>query len=399
MSKKFIGLVVFAIFVFIASLGMGITENRAFAATISKGEAVFEVETGRMLYSENEDQMLPPASTTKILTAIIIIEDCNLDEIVKVPAQTCGVEGSSIYLTEGEKISVRDLLYGLMLRSGNDCAETLALHHSGSIEAFAKVMNERAERIGATHSNFENPHGLPREGHLTTAHDLGKIAAYALRNAEFSKIVQTTKHVVPDGGCGYDRVLQNKNKMLIQYEGADGVKTGYTKEAGRCLVASATQHSMRLVSVVLNSPQMYERCAELLDNCFAKYSMRHIFDKNQYSVQLNTELAWKQCKAVCESDVYYPLTDEEMRVIRVKENFPSILPLPVRKGERVGELNFYLQNQLIFSQKIVSIMDVDRNFADIIREIAKKNMTRGNGCASISILPRAVSGAGGPVIN
>ena len=204
------------------------------AYSVSRGEAVVEVTSGRLLFAENEDTELPPASTTKILTALIIVEDCDLDTVIEVPKDAAGTEGSSVYLEAGEKLTVRDLLYGLMLRSGNDCAVTLALHHSGSISAFAEHMNERAAELGAKHSHFANPHGLPVEGHYTTAHDLALIAAAAVRNETFSEIVGTEKYTAPDGGCGYARVWQNKNKMLYSYEGADGVKTGYTKEAGRC---------------------------------------------------------------------------------------------------------------------------------------------------------------------
>ena len=227
------------------------------AYSVSRGEAVVEVTSGRLLFAENEDTELPPASTTKILTALIIVEDCDLDTVIEVPKEAAGTEGSSVYLEAGEKLTVRDLLYGLMLRSGNDCAVTLALYHSGSISAFAEHMNERAAELGVKHSHFANPHGLPAEGHYTTAHDLALIAAAAVRNETFSEIVGTEKYTAPDGGCGYARVWQNKNKMLYSYEGADGVKTGYTKEAGRCLVTSATRGGMRLVSAVLNSPSMH----------------------------------------------------------------------------------------------------------------------------------------------
>ena len=399
MYKKYLYICAAFVALSLVLFGFFVPNKSAYAATVSRGEAAFEVASGRMLFAENENRCLPPASTTKILTAIVILEDCNTDAVVTVPESCCGVEGSSIYLVPGEKVTVRDLLYGLMLRSGNDCAETLALYHSGSIEGFAKVMNERAHTSGALDSRFKNPHGLPCEGHYTTAHDLGAIAAYALRNQDFSKIVQTEEYVIADGGCGYARVLKNKNKMLSLYEGADGVKTGFTKEAGRCLVASASRGGMRVVAAVLNSPQMYERCEELLNECFAKYSLRHIFDKNSYSARLDTDLAWKKCTVCCEKDAYYPLSENEAQSIRTEIKLPSVLSLPVKKGQAVGDLNIYLQNQLIFSQKIVSIMDVERNFADIIREIAGKNRTRGNGCASINISPNAAWEAEEPAIS
>lgn len=233
------------------------------AATPSRGECVVEVGTRQFLFAQNADERLPMASTTKIMTAILIIDDCDLDEVVTVPKAAEGTEGSSVYLRAGDTFTVRDLLYGLMLRSGNDCAVTLALHHSGSVEKFAARMNEKAVRLGAEHSRFANPHGLPNEEHYTTARDLALIAAYAMENETFREIV-SCRFYKPYGWA-------NKNKMLASFEGADGVKTGFTVKAGRCLVTSAERAGRRLVCVVLNSPEMYERSAELLNNAFSNF--------------------------------------------------------------------------------------------------------------------------------
>ena len=343
------------------------------AYSVSSGEAVVEVTSGRLLFAENGDTELPPASTTKILTALIIVEDCDLDTVIEVPKEAAGTEGSSVYLEAGEKLTVRDLLYGLMLRSGNDCAVTLALHHSGSISAFAEHMNERAAELGAKHSHFANPHGLPAEGHYTTAHDLALIAAAAVRNETFSEIVGTEKYTAPDGGCGYARVWQNKNKMLYSYEGADGVKTGYTKEAGRCLVTSATRGGMRLVSAVLNSPSMYERSGELLDACFAKYSMEQVFRADEAEYAVPTDVPEKICRGKCEEDLFYPLAAGEDAQLETQVNLPQKVYLPVHTGEILGSVEIRLQNQLIFSQKIVSIVDMKKSYFDILREIARSH--------------------------
>ena len=343
------------------------------AYTASRGEAVMEVTSGRLLLAENEDRELPPASTTKILTALIIVEDCDLDAVIEVPKEASGTEGSSVYLAAGEKLTVRDLLYGLMLRSGNDCAVTLALYHSGSIPAFAEYMNERAEALGAEHSHFANPHGLPSKGHYTTARDLALIAAAALRNETFSEIVGTEKYTVPDGGCGYARVWQNKNKMLYNYDGADGVKTGFTKEAGRCLVTSATRGDMRLVSAVLNSPSMYERSGELLDSCFAKYSMKRVFCASDAAYAVPTDVPEKICRGGCGKDLFYPLAAGEDVQLDMKVNLPQKVYLPVHTGEILGCVEIRFQNQLIFSQKIVSIVDMKKSYFDILREIARSH--------------------------
>lgn len=345
---------------------------QAHAAQCSRAEVVIEVTSGRILCSRNEKESLPVASTTKILTAIIIIEDCDLDARVCIPEEAAGIEGSSIYLTAGEVLTVRDLLHGLMLRSGNDCAAALALYHSGSMDKFAAVMNERARMIGAENCTFRNPHGLPQEGHLASALDMAKIAAYALRNKMFSEIVNCRQYVVEDGGCGYARTLTNKNKMLSLYEGADGVKTGYTKEAGRCLVSSAAREGMRLVCAVLDSPDMYNRSAELLDDCFARYSMRELFNGEKFRSEIPTDgTAGKKCRVSCFGQFFYPLAEGEEKFVEVCETLPDILALPVHKGDETGKIDVYLQNQLIFSEKIVSIMDVQKSYFDYLRDIVR----------------------------
>ena len=342
------------------------------ALQCSRAEVVIEVTSGRILCSRNEKECLPVASTTKILTAIIIIEDCDLGSRVCIPEEAAGIEGSSIYLTAGEVLTVRDLLHGLMLRSGNDCAATLALYHSGSMDKFAAVMNERARMIGAENCTFRNPHGLPQEGHLASALDMAKIAAYALRNKTFSEIVNCRQYAVEDGGCGYARTLTNKNKMLSLYEGADGVKTGYTKEAGRCLVSSATREGMRLVCAVLDSPDMYNRSAELLDDCFARYSMRELFNGEKFEREIPTDgTAGKKCRVSCFGQFFYPLAEGEEKFVEVRETLPDILALPVHKGDETGKIDVYLQNQLIFSEKIVSIMDVQKSYFDYLRDIVR----------------------------
>ena len=338
---------------------------------VSKAEAVIEESSGRILWEHNSNLPFPMASTTKILTAIILIEDRNLDEEVEIPREAVGVEGSSVYLKEGERLLVRDLLYGLLLRSGNDCAAALAIYHSGSIEHFAENMNIRARAFGASCSQFQNPHGLPAEGHFTTANDLARIAAHAMRNPTFREIVSCQSYTVSRGA--EKRVWTNKNKLLAQYQGANGIKTGYTKEAGRCLVSAAHRNGMQLICVVLNSPDMYERSAFLLDDCFTKYSMCKIFSADNFACSVQTEVKGKTCRAHCETNVFYPLTQEEFAEIRVETILPECLFLPVRAGECIGKINIYLINQLLFSQKIVSIDNIDKSILDILRDIAKRN--------------------------
>ncbi len=246
MRKKYLLLLCAAIIL----LGTFTGINTISADASASAEIAMELTTGTVLTESNADMRLPMASTTKIMTAIIVIEDCDLDEVFKVDDKAVGVEGSSIYLKKNEEIDVRDLVYGLMMRSGNDSAAALAIHHSGSVEEFVKVMNERAAKIGAKNTHFKNPSGLPDNEHYTTARDLCEIARYAMQNETFKKIVATKSH------SGKFRTFVNKNKMLYNYEGANGVKTGYTVKAGRCLVSSAERDGMDVITVGLNCPDM-----------------------------------------------------------------------------------------------------------------------------------------------
>ncbi len=306
----------------------------AAAFTPAQAECVVEITSKRVLHAAGAETNLPMASTTKILTAILVIDDCNLEDTVTIPKEAEGVEGSSVYLKAGENYTVEELLYGLMLRSGNDCAVALALHHSGSIEAFAQSMNEKAASLGASDSRFVNPHGLPDKRHFTTARDLSFIAAYAMENETFRTIV-SCKYYAPRGWA-------NKNKMLKTYEGANGVKTGFTTSAGRCLVTSAERGGMKLVSVVLDCPEMYERTAELLDGAFAAYSMHTLCDPAEkvegYAVRYGFS---------------YPLTEEE--AANITREVELYEPLPQNAGEIAGEMKIYLEKQLLFSQNLFMI--------------------------------------------
>lgn len=304
------------------------------AQASSQAEIAMELTTGKILSQNKAQVKLPMASTTKIMTAIVIIEDCSLDEVITVPDKAVGVEGSSIYLKRGEQIDIRDLLYGLMLRSGNDSAAALAIHHSGSIEGFAAVMNEFAKKIGANNTNFKNPSGLPDPEHYTTATDLCKIACYAMQNETFNQIVSTKEYK------GNFRSYTNKNKMLRLYEGATGIKTGYTVNAGRCLVSSAQRDNMSVVCVVLNCPDMYERSGKLLDYCFNNYKL----------LNLSTEKVFKCGKLLCK------LKDNSAVVVKRDGNIRyKINRIDNPENDEVAELNIYDENDLLFSRKLFKI--------------------------------------------
>ena len=272
-SNKFVLVTVMLLAVaFCVSAG---SVRQAYAYHTSAASAiVIERTTGRVLYEHNADERRPIASTTKILTAITVIENTeDLDRSVVVPDAAIGTEGSSLYLEKGEKLRIIDLLYGLMLRSGNDCAVALAIVTSGDVKGFTALMNMTARRAGACDSRFVNPHGLPDEDHKSTARDMALISAYAMRNDVFRRIVSTKRYTeCPYADRGYNRDMTNKNKMLTMLDGATGIKTGYTKEAGRCLVSSASRDGKEVICVVLGCGPMFEESCAMIEEAFAKLS-------------------------------------------------------------------------------------------------------------------------------
>lgn len=303
-----------------------------------KGECVMEVDSKRVLYALRSDMALPMASTTKIVTAITVLELCdNLQETVVIPAQAVGIEGSSIYLKVDEEYTVEELLYGLMLRSGNDAATALALYSCGSVEDFCKQMNLTAQKAGALASHFNNPHGLPCAGHYTTAYDLCLITCYAMKNATFRKIV-STKFYEP-------RHWKNKNKILSLAQGGIGVKTGYTKEAGRCLVSAVERDGMTLVSCVLNCPTTYERSMQLLDDAFTMYKKVTLLQKNEVFTIKNGK---REVKAVVKRDFSYPLLTEEMDFIERRIKSLTQYFKNAQAQQIVGQIEIYLSKQLLF---------------------------------------------------
>ncbi len=329
------------------------------AIASTESAIIIEVHTGRVLYENNADEQKPMASTTKILTAITVIENVdNLDKTVIVPKSCVGIEGSSIYLIEGEELSYRQLLYGLMLRSGNDCAETLAVATSGTIENFAKIMNETAAKIGATHSNFVNPHGLHDKKHYTTARDLAKISAYAMKNQIFREIVSTKKINIPWKDHDYPRVLINKNKMLSSFDGAIGIKTGYTKVAGRCLVSSAKRGNEEYVCVVLNCGNMFEKSTSLLENAFRDYEFTAIIKPRQQisTIDVGDD---KKLSVGTRKAIYYPLRKEELKKIDFRIIMNDDIKIPLDFNQSVGKIEIYLENQLIFCEKLFTILEAE----------------------------------------
>lgn len=256
-------------------------------AVSARSAVLIDASSGAVLFEKNSSERLPMASTTKIMTALIILEKMQLDEVVSVPKEAILVEGSSIYLCENEEITVETLLYGLLLESGNDAAHTLAVACSGSIEAFADEMNKKATRLGLQNTSFKNPHGLTAEGHYTTAYELARITAEAMKNPVFCKIVSTQKMLAPSLDGELTRLFLNHNKLLKYYDGAVGVKTGYTEAAGRCLVSAAEKNGMRFIAVTLNDRDDWDDHCNILNFAFENFKTIEIAEQNEFGVYID----------------------------------------------------------------------------------------------------------------
>jgi serine-type D-Ala-D-Ala carboxypeptidase (penicillin-binding protein 5/6) len=316
----------------------------------ARSAALIDVTSGRILYSQRGDEPMKIASLTKIMTAIVAIDHDDLDSKVKVSAKAAGKEGSSLYLRAGEQITLRNVLYGLMLRSGNDAAMAIAEHVGGSVEGFAYLMNKKAEEIGLTHSHFMNPHGLDQEDHYSSANDLAKLTAYALHNQEFKTIVKTRVKTAPNPNDPWDYKWVNKNKMLTMYDGADGVKTGYTKQALRCLVSSATRNGQQLVAVTLNDGDDWLDHRNLLDFGFANFPLTSI-------AKVGDPIAGYPY--IVSGEFNYPFTEEERGHLKVRLAILRKGTVEYNLGYR-GQLKFVLNDRQIGTVPFVaSTVDQD----------------------------------------
>ena len=244
----------------------------------ARGAVLIDAASGRVLFAQNADEMFPMASTTKIMTTLLALENASLDDQVTAGKNAAGVTGTSLYLSEGETLSMEHMLYGLMLRSGNDAAVAVAEHIAGSVPAFADMMNARAAELNAD-AHFVNPHGLDAEGHRTSALGLARIMREAMKNETFRTITGTKRKVIPWVGNEYSRVLENKNKLLTTYEGATGGKTGYTSKAGRCLAFSARRDGLELIGTVLNCPTWFDTATTMLDYGFDNFRLEAAYDR------------------------------------------------------------------------------------------------------------------------
>lgn len=344
MMKKTVAILLCSIFLWSA------TTIKTHAQNSAKAAITIEAQTGISLYEKNADEQLPMASTTKIMTALVALENADINQIFTVSETACKVEGTQIGLLAGDQISLNDLLHMLMMKSANDAAQTIAENISGSLEAFAELMNERAKQMGLTHTHFENPHGLPSDNHYTTARELALIAAEALKNDTFAQIVSTKKKKLDYHGL----VIENSNHLLSSYEYTTGVKTGFTKAAGRCLVTSAKKDGVTLINVTLNDGNDWQDHTEMFEEGFRRVSSYTLYEAGQYSVTVPVLNGTQPARFTNPDPVYGVCIDGQKIEYIPTDCLPQSLYAPIQKEtfDQQVYVELAYKNRLVGTMKL-----------------------------------------------
>lgn len=314
---------------------------------------LIDAQTGRVLYEKKAEEKSLIASTTKIMTALVICEQTNVLDRVKIPKEAVGIEGSSMYLKEGEVLTVQELLYGLMLQSGNDAAVALAIYCGGTVEGFTELMNDKAHRLGMTQSHFANPNGLDSPGNYSTARDMAILTAYAMQNPIFAQTVSTKTITIGE------RCLRNHNKLLWQLEGANGVKTGYTNAAGRILISSVTRMGRQLIAVTFNAPDDWQDHKTLIEDGFSRFTVQQLIRQGQTLGQL--ELAGGQETSVdliAAEDFSYSLAQGERVTISLPE--AGFAYAPVAEGQEAGFAHILVDGTAVAKVPLVYGATIER---------------------------------------
>ncbi len=339
----------------------------------SKACVIIDRNTNTILYGKNENERRKMASTTKIMTATIIIENYNLDETIEISKKAAGTGGSRLGLKTGDKITIRDLLYGLMLRSGNDAAVALAEYASGSIESFADLMNKKAFELNLASTHFETPHGLDSDEHYTTAYELAVLSNYALNNKTFAKIVGTKEYTITING--YPKRLSNTNELLGNLTGIYGIKTGFTNGANRCLVTACKRNNMDIICVVLGADTKKFRTQdsiklinyifdnfelvnikELINNKFEKWkkeNSKKIIINKGINQNINLEVENINFDII-------PVRKDLINSINISINFPLYLEAPIVSNTQLGNINIYISNYSNFNYKVYNCTEIKR---------------------------------------
>lgn len=329
------------------------------AKLYAKAAALLDGDTGRVLYGKNADLPLPMASTTKIMTCIIALEYGNLDDVYTVSSYAASMPQVKAGYRVQEQYRLEDLLYALMLESHNDAAVVIAEGVAGSVEGFAALMNRKAEELGCEATHFVTPNGLDADGHQTTAAELGRIAAYALKNETFCQIIQTRNHIYTDVNGQNSRTIANKNAFLDQYEGCIGIKTGYTGKAGYCYVGCARREGVTLIGVVLASgwpphkTYKWSDCRQLLDYGFAAFEKRQIVQPQYHIRTLPVENGiGDQVTVSMPGELTLLVSGKEQ--ISLRYDLPEVLEAPVQKGEEVGTASLFIDEELYGTFPVVT---------------------------------------------
>ncbi len=324
--------------------------------TLSAASVVLmDGQTGRVLYAKDAHTRRPMASLTKIMTSALALEFGQLDELATASAKAASIEPSSIYLKAGEQMPLIDLVYGAMLKSGNDAAMAIAEHIGGSQENFARLMNERAQSIGCKDTSFQNPHGLDQKDHYSTAYDMALIARYAMSVPRFAEIAATQKTTISG-----QRIITNKNDTLNKVVGGDGVKIGFTDNAGRCLAASASRDGHRLIAVVLNDGNWFNDCAALLNWGFEQVRFVPVVDQGELvktiAVTGGTEA---YLPVAADASYFLPLMGNEDEDIATYWHLPESVAAPIREGQQVGEMSVYLRGEPLGTVALVAVRSIE----------------------------------------
>ncbi len=327
----------------------------------ARSAVVLESSTGHVLYQRAMDRPGFPASTTKIMTLLVALERGRLDDIVTVSENAADTEGSTVWLEAGERLRLEDLLYGLMLVSGNDAAVAIAEHIGGSTAGFARLMTEKAHAIGAKDTYFTNPSGLPDPRHITTAHDLARIAAYGYGQPGFEDFVSTRERRIANRQPPFFRALESENMLLWIYDGANGVKTGYTDDAGRCLVSAAKRDGCQIIAVVLDSFYMWNDAIALLDYGFQHVGKRRLVEAGQRLAEVNV-LGGRQASVplVAAEPVTVPVFAGEGPDCEMRLEVPDDLKAPVREGDVVGRAVAYYGDRPVAFTEVRAARSVER---------------------------------------
>lgn len=326
----------------------------------SKYAIVLDRNSKSILYGKNEKSKTKMASTTKIMTSLIVIENCNLNDVVEISAKAAGTGGSRLKIKKGDKITVKDLLYGLMLRSGNDTAVALAEHVGGSIEGFAVLMNEKAKELGLENTNFVTPHGLDSDEHYTTAYELALLTDYALKNKTFADIVHTKTCNISINGN--PRTISNTNELLGNLNGVYGVKTGFTNGAGRCLVTAVKREDLDIICIVLGADTKKIRTTDsikLIEYTYANFQTIDLQTKieeefcNWKKMNQGRMKIEKGTKNVInlkleEYDIKkYPIKNNTENQIKIEIDANLNLVSPIEKNTKIGEVTILYDNNII----------------------------------------------------